>query len=191
MKLSSFSEFSREEFSLSEGMTYHLTNETSLFESVYRIGSDSWLDLINESRILWLENKIDLSLDDVFLISTDAGQRVIYEDREVLLDVPFEYYENINESTFKGRKVKLNKPFRTSGASRKFAVYTKNDKGKVVLVRFGQPGMKIRNDDPKKSKSFRARHRCSTPGPRWKPRWWSCNVNRYSKLLGIKSGYPW
>ena len=91
MKLSSFSEFSREEFSLSEGMTYHLTNETSLFESVYRIGSDSWLDLINESRILWLENKIDLSLDDVFLISTDAGQRVIYEDREVLLDVPFEY----------------------------------------------------------------------------------------------------
>jgi len=189
MRISTFSEFKEP---ISEGLGYHLKNEISLLESVYRIESDSWLNLINETRTLWLENKIDLSIDDVFLISTDAGQREIFEGKEVLLDVPFEIFENqINEAEYKGRKVNLNKPFRTPGAARKFGVYTKNDQGKVVLVRFGQPGMRIRNDDPKRSKSFRARHGCSNPGPRWKPRWWSCNVGRYSKLLGIKSSNPW
>lgn len=187
MKISTFSEY----LDLSEGMSYHLENEISLLESVYRIESDAWLNLINEARELWTENKIDLSLDDVFLISTDAGKKDLFEGKEVLLDVPFEISENLFEAEYKGRKVKLNKPFRTTGAARKFGVYTKNDKGKVVLVRFGQPGMRIRNDDPKRSKSFRSRHGCSNPGPRWKPRWWSCNVGRYSKLLGLKSSNPW
>jgi hypothetical protein len=188
MEIKDFNSFSK--LDLSGGLGYHLEKNISLLESVYRIESDAWLDLINESRQLWLENKIELDLDDIFLISTDAGQKGIFEGKEVILDIPFEYDE-IFEAEYKGRKVNLNKPFRTANAPRKFAVYTKNDKNKIVMVRFGQPGMRIRNDDPARSRSFRARHRCSEPGPKWKARYWSCNVARYGKLLGIKSKNPW
>ena len=128
-------------------------------ESVYRIESDAWISLVNESRDLWERGVIDLNEDDLFLISTDAGRYGVYEGQIVLLDVPFweggedEYYDEvddwadefneISEAEYRGRKVKLNKPFRTPGGSRKFAVYTKNDKGKVVKVNFGQPGMRV------------------------------------------------
>jgi len=180
---------------ISQGLLYHIDNNIPLMESVYRIESDQWLNMINESRLLWEKNIIDLTEDDVFLISTDAGEFGLYEGEKVMLDVPFipndELEEKLLEAEYKGRKVNLNKPFRTPGGPRKFAVYTKNENGKVVLVRFGQPGMRVRNDDPAASKSFRARMRCDSPGPRWKPRWWACNVVRYRKLLGIKSSRPW
>lgn len=82
--------------------------------------------------------------------------------------------EVINESEYQGRKVSLNKPFRTPGEKKKFAVYVKNSAGKVVVVRFGDPNMEIKRDDPARRKSFRARHNCSDPGPKWKARYWSC-----------------
>jgi hypothetical protein len=179
---------------ISEGLRYHLNSNIPLMESVYRIESEAWLACINEARTLWETGKIELDEDDLFLISTDAGRFGIYEGQEVMLDVPFyvgDNFDELDEAEYRGRKVNLNKPFRTPGGPRKFAVYTKNDKGKVVMVRFGQPGMRIRNDDPAASRSFRARHKCHEPGPRWKAKWWSCNVVRYRKLLGIKSSNPW
>jgi len=75
---------------------------------------------------------------------------------------------------YQGRKVKLGKPFRTPKGPKKFSVYVKNDKGNVVKVNFGDPNMEIKRDDPARRKSFRARHKCDTPGPRWKARYWSC-----------------
>jgi hypothetical protein len=124
------------------------------------------------------------------LRSTDAGRIGVYEGREVLLDIPF-VDEEINEAEYRGKKVNLNKPFRTPSGPRKFAVYTKNDKGNVVKVGFGQPGMRVNNADPKKARSFRKRMRCDNPGPKWKAKYWACNVARYRKLLGIKSSNPW
>ena len=177
---------------LSEGLRYHIDNSLPLMESVYRIESDAWLALVNEARTLWESGSIDLDEDDLILISTDAGRTGIYEGEEVLLDVPFyEGDEEIDEAEYRGRKVDLNKPFRTPGGPRKFAVYTKNDKGNVVKVGFGQPGMRVNNNDPKKARSFQKRMQCDNPGPRWKAKWWSCNVARYRKLLGIKSSNPW
>ena len=40
------------------------------------------------------------------------------------------------EIKYKGRTVKLNKPFRTPDGPKKFSVYVKNDKGNVVKVNF-------------------------------------------------------
>ena len=78
---------------------------------------------------------------------------------------------------YQGRKVTLNKPFRTPDGPKKFAVYTKNGSGKVVIVRFGDPNMEIKKDNPQRRKSFRARHKCDTaPGPKWKARYWSCRM---------------
>jgi len=77
---------------------------------------------------------------------------------------------------YQGRKVKLGKPFRTPGGPKKSAVYVRNGSGKVVIVRFGDPNMKIKKSDPGRRKNFRARHNCSNPGPRWKARYWSCKA---------------
>lgn len=73
------------------------------------------------------------------------------------------------------KKVALNKPFRLpAGSSKKFGVYVKNASGNVVKVTFGDPNMEIRRDNPDARKNFRARHNCSSPGPKWKARYWSC-----------------
>ena len=78
---------------------------------------------------------------------------------------------------YQGRKVTLNKPFRTPDGPKKRSVYVKNDKGNVVKVNFGDPNMEIKKDNPKRRKSFRARHKCDTaPGPKWKARYWSCKM---------------
>ena len=73
---------------------------------------------------------------------------------------------------YQGRKVQLNNP--TRGDVKKYKVYVKNDKGNVVKVEFGDPNMEIKRDDPARRKSFRARHNCDNPGPKYKARFWSC-----------------
>ena len=183
------------EYQISESLSYHLKHEIDLLDSVFRIGSDSWLNCVNEARSLWEEGSIELGDDDLFLISTESGRKGVFEGEEVQLDVPFEIYygedgEDLYEAEYQGKKVDLNKPRRMSG-KHKFRVFTKNDKGRVVKVEWGQPGATIKNDNPEASRSFRARHKCKTPGPRWKARWWACNVGRYAKLLGLKSNKPW
>jgi hypothetical protein len=175
---------------LSEGLSYHLDREIPLSESVYRIGSESWISIIKEARSLWESGDIELDPDDLFLISTDAGERGIYEGSDVLLEIPFEN-EEVDEDEYKGKSVDLNKPFRTPGGPRKFSVYVKDDKGKVVKVNFGQPGMRVNNADPEKARSFRKRMVCEKPGPKWKAKYWACNVGRYAKLLGLSSSRPW
>ena len=85
------------------------------------------------------------------------------------------YDHVISEAEYQGKTVKLNDPIRTSeNPKKKFKVYVKNEKGTVVVVRFGDPNMGINRDDPERRKSFRARHNCDDPGPKWKARYWSC-----------------
>lgn len=83
---------------------------------------------------------------------------------------------HITAAEYQGRKVTLNKPFRTPDGPKKFSVYVKNDKGNVVKVNFGDPNMKIKKNIPERRKSFRARHNCDNPGPKWKARYWSCKA---------------
>ena len=80
------------------------------------------------------------------------------------------------KAEYQGRKVELNKPRRLSGDKKKFGVYVKNDKGNVVQVKFGDPNMDIKRDDPDKRRQFRARHNCDNPGPKHKARYWSCKM---------------
>jgi hypothetical protein len=87
----------------------------------------------------------------------------------------------ITEAEYQGRKVQLGKIMQ--GDIKKFKVYVKNDKGKVVKVNFGFGGksakgkiMRIKKNNPERRKNFRARHNCDTPGPRWKPRYWACRT---------------
>ena len=86
-----------------------------------------------------------------------------------------EWGQVVQEAEYQGREVKLNDPFRLpSGSKKKFGVYVKNEKGNVIKVTFGDPNMEIKRDDPENRKSFRARHNCDDPGPKYKARYWSC-----------------
>lgn len=88
--------------------------------------------------------------------------------------------DKMDEAEYQGRKVQLNKPMQ--GDVKKFKVYVKDPKtGNVKKVNFGHGGssvkgkaMKIRKNNPKARKSFRARHNCDNPGPKTKARYWSC-----------------
>jgi hypothetical protein len=109
-----------------------------------------------------------------------------------------EYNEKIEIYEDGNKKVKLNKIM--SGDVKKYKVFVKNDRGNVVKVNFGDPNMEIKRDNPARRRNFRARHRCDTPGPRWKARYWACrtwstqsvssmlkeNTDTSSKLQAIK-----
>jgi hypothetical protein len=81
----------------------------------------------------------------------------------------------VDEAEYRGRKVSLGKPMQ--GDVAKFKVYVKDPKtGNVKKVNFGDKTMRIKKSNPKRRKSFRARHRCKNPGPRTKARYWSCRA---------------
>ena len=80
--------------------------------------------------------------------------------------------EYLSEAEYHGRKVPLGKPMQ--GDVKKSKVYVKKPDGKVVKVNFGDKNMRIKKSNPARRKSFRARHNCANPGPRWKARYWSC-----------------
>ena len=86
------------------------------------------------------------------------------------------WFEGKAQAETKGTKKTLNKPFRTANGPKKFSVYVKNEKGNVVKVNFGDPNMEIKRDDPARRKSYRARHNCDSPGPKWKANYWSCKM---------------
>jgi hypothetical protein len=128
---------------------------------------------------------------DVFreLVGDDMGDfededemfETLYEDKYGSVQSVDYEKEFLNEAEYQGRKVQLGKVMQ--GDVKKSKVYVKNDKGKVVKVNFGFGGtsakgkrMTIKKNDPARRKAFRARHNCENPGPRWKPRYWSCRA---------------
>ena len=106
-------------------------------------------------------------------------------------DEPFNFDFIFEAAEYEGKKVTLDKPFRMpKGNSKKFGVYTKNDKSNVVLVRFGDPNMEIRRDDDEARKNYRSRMGCDTPrvGPKWKPNYWSCKMWERGKSVKDYTG---
>ena len=103
------------------------------------------------------------------------SENVIFRSNKLRLEI-VEHSEPVlfQEAEYQGRKVKLNKIMQ--GDVKKFKVYVKNPKGNVVKVNFGQKGMSIKKDNPARRKSFRARHNCDNPGPKWKARYWACRT---------------
>jgi hypothetical protein len=110
-------------------------------------------------------------------------KNLIYEDD--LGSVQSTYFiaedDTLNEAEYHSKKVQLGKIMQ--GDVKKFKVYVKNESGKVVKVNFGFGGksahgkrMVIKKNNPERRKSFRARMKCDNPGPRWKPRYWSCRA---------------
>jgi len=164
-------------------LQYHLNNNLTLSECVYRYSSDSFIQLFAEARQAFRDGKIVLSEQDILLLElTDIGEYGMYEGQKVPLDLPM-VDEELDEGEYRGKDVPLNKPKR--GGSKKFYVYTKNKKGNVVKVSFGgTTGLNVKIDEPGARASFAARHQCATKKDKTKPGYWACNIGRYWKSLG-------
>ena len=127
------------------------------------------------------ENHIN-RLTNLILEELNKFKGIIYEDEfGSVEETDFIPDDLLNEAEYQGRKVQLGKIMQ--GDIKKFKVYVKKDKGKVVKVNFGFGGksakgkrMVIKKNNPERRKSFRARHNCDNPGPRWKPRYWACRT---------------
>jgi hypothetical protein len=180
---------------ISEELSYHIENKIPLNENIFRVYSDKFFNLINEVRSLYDKNLISLNENDIWIVESDLGKKVLLENGdEVWLDAPI--YETdlediLTEAKKGGKNVKLNSPFRTPGGPKKFAVYVKTPKGTVKKVTFGDPNLRVRNANKGAAKSFRARHKCDQKKDRTTAGYWSCNVSRYRKKLGLKSSRSW
>ena len=186
----------KEESELSDALKYHIDNGLTLTNNVFRVYSEGYFDLVNEVRELWKDGKIDLNEEDILMVESDLGIKVKIGKEYVYLDAPYisetETKEDIlAEAKHHGKNVNLGKPFRTPGGPKKFAVYVRKPGGGIKKVTFGDPKLKVRNRNKGAAKSFRARHKCSQKKDRTTAGYWSCNVGRYAKQLGLSSSNSW
>ena len=138
-------------------------------------------DLIIETGVIGITDEGDLIIEgdetmlgilEINTIITEADD--ISEKMKMGASTDAAASGTIDEAEYQGRKVPLGKPM--AGDVKKSKVYVRKPNGKVVKVNFGDKNMRIKKSNPDRRKSFRARHNCDNPGPRWKARYWSCRA---------------
>lgn len=130
-------------------------------------------ELVNLNETIEIGDHFDLELNDLVIETVvvdiiDDGIVVAADDTVLSYIVT----EELSEAKYQGKEVPLGK--KLPGDVKKSKVYVRKPNGKVVKVNFGDKKMRIKKSNPKRRKSFRARHNCKNPGPRWKARYWSC-----------------
>jgi hypothetical protein len=108
----------------------------------------------------WVQSKITKAVDYLDTV------------RDYMKANKYEEDVQTDEAKYQGREVPLGK--KMAGDVKKSKVYVRKPNGKIVKVNFGDKKMRIKKSNPARRKSFRARHNCKNPGPRWKARYWSC-----------------
>ena len=125
---------------------------------------------------------------EIFTITqTSSGGRYFIADEDGRGWYAFAYQltmvdDELKEAEFKGKEVSLGKPKR--GGSKAYYVYVK-DGDKVKKVSFGSGGLraKIKNKDARNA--FAKRHNCDKKKDRTTAGYWSCNLPKYAKQLGL------
>lgn len=70
-------------------MQYHLDNEISILNNIFRYGSEAWADLITEARTHYdAGNCIELEAEEFETIKSDMAIKANVDGVEVLLDTP-------------------------------------------------------------------------------------------------------
>ena len=179
------------EAQVSRELWYHVKNNISLEECVFRYGSPKYFTLINEARMLSYEEDIEFDNQTRALLETDLGKFGTYKGEEVALDFPMINQEVLEEKK-KAKKKKtppLGKPKR--GGPKAYYVYVRDPKTKrIKKVTFGSGGLRAKINNPKARKAFAARHKCSQAKDRTTARYWSCRLPRYAKQLGLSVKNP-
>lgn len=179
---------------VSEVVTDMWMRPTCFGDIIYRPFSDMFYQTIREMKERAHSLNESTSFDDFHreVLSTDIGEFGIYEGVKVPLDIPIpemfhnEMFPEMNEAKKKlPPGAKLNVPRR--GGDTKFHVYVRDPKsGNIKKVGFGAKGMSVGIHDPKRVKSFVARHKCHTRNDKTSASYWSCRLPRYWKSLGLK-----
>ena len=164
---------------VSKELWYHIENDISLEECVFRYGSKKYFTLMNEAKALMNEGT-NFDNKTKALLETDLGEFGIYEGKEVALDFPM-----LTEADKK--KKPIGKPKR--GGPKAYYVYVK-DGDKVKKVTFGSGGLRAKINNPKARNAFAKRHRCTTATDKTTARYWSCRLPRYAKQLGLSVKNP-
>ena len=129
--------------------------------------------LLLESHVVgFAKDGIVIQGDDViltYLKTEDVNKK--FTDFEIAI---MEGGGSLEEAEYHGKNVPLGK--RLPGDVKKSKVYVRKPNGNIVKVNFGDKKMRIKKSNPNRRKSFRARHNCDNPGPRWKARYWSCRA---------------
>ena len=179
------------EAQVSRELWYHVKNNISLEECVFRYGSPKYFTLINEARMLSYEEDIEFDNQTRALLETDLGKFGTYKGEEVALDFPMINQEVLEEKK-KAKKKKdppIGKPKR--GGPKAYYVYVRDPKTKrIKKVTFGSGGLRAKINNPKARKAFAARHKCSQKKDRTKASYWSCRLPRYAKQLGLSVKNP-
>ena len=149
----------------------------------YEVDSASEEEDVSDEELDEIESYANFLVDELvseFRLGMDLNETLYKDEYGSVQSIDYNK-EFINEAEYQGRKVQLGKVMQ--GDVKKSKVYVKNDKGKVVKVNFGFGGksahgkrMTIKKNNPERRKNFRARHNCENPGPRWKPKYWSCKA---------------
>lgn len=165
-----------DETTINKALDYHLENGIPLANCIFRPHSESFNNFFIEARNRYNEGVLELTDQfDIDLLETDIGKHAEYEGNIVPLDIPM-----------MEEKVELNKPQR--GGPKKFYVYVK-DGDSVKKVTFGDTtGLDVNFDDLAARKSFTARHQCHLKKDKTTAGYWSCNLPKYAKELGLKNG---
>ena len=163
----------------------HAVSKIPVTDNIYRSGSTEYFRLIREARFFALTGEYIPSVaESYYLYETDLGEFGEYKGGLVPLDFPM-----LNEAEYQGKKVELNSPKRSSGPT-KYKVFTKNKKGNVIKVNFGDQkgGLSAKLDDDEAVSNFVSRHNCKSAKKKDKTKagYWSCRLPRYWKELGLK-----
>ena len=163
----------------SDNLIYHIKNNTPITESVFRLESESFDNLLYEARELYEKGLLEFNNENDRYIfeNTDSGRKGVNKGKTVPLDKPMRATDNKNKAW---------KVYRSTGR--------KNKDGKTIakVIYFGDPNMKIKNGDPEAAKAFRSRHKCSEKKDKDTAGWWACYAPKYySDLMGLSSSAVW
>ena len=170
-----------EEYGVSEGFRYHLENGIGISDSVYRLGSEAYKKLFEETKQYWDENNVILNDKEAWMIKNlEVGKEAKFKDDA-------------------GRMIDVELDTPSRGGDKKFYVYhnsgKKDEDGNILAfkIEWGDTtGLSIKNDDPAAAASFWARQQCDTKKDPKTAGFWACYApSLFGKQLGLSSTSPW
>ena len=168
-----------------EGLRHHYVNRVPVHESIYRIGSPCYFNVISQARDFYKKGLYEVVNEEErdILENTNLGEWAMFEGEEIPLDFPM--YEETLEEAKKNKKKKkdppVGKPSRNTGSGKKYKVFVRNPKtGTIKKITYGDSkgGLEGNWNSAEARKSFASRHKCAEKKDRTKAGYWACRAHK-------------
>ena len=169
-----------------EGLRHHYVNRIPVHESIYRVGSPCYFNVIKQARDFYKKGLYEAVNEEErhILENTSLGEWAIINGEEVPLDFPMFVDETLDERKKNKKKKKdppIGKPSRNTGSGKKYKVFVRNPKtGKIKKITYGDAkgGLKGGWNSAEARKSFDSRHKCAQKKDRTKAGYWDCRAHK-------------